>query len=195
MQLDLDIPESLVRKLKALNILEGGMHATSMESLVVAMMDEVVNYRILEIMNAPASDTPYEEAPAPRVKPTPKQVRHVGRYEDTTGISDGLGDDDEDGMPPPETDEMALVPRGVGMTDDDLEDDMKVEDPDHEAKEEAPEFPAGVAADDIFSKVVGIARPLEDDDEIDHRIAKRKKRLKIKGKVKPMTEEYDSSSF
>ena len=184
MQLDLEVPERLVRKLKALNALEGGLYAANIESLILSMMEEAVNIRILELM----------EVPARPVASTPLTSSALQGWRPNTNsstIADDLGDDEL----PPETDEEALVPTSGGLTDEDLDHDLEVGDPEHEAAEEASEFPDSIKSDDIFSKVVGIPMPTDDEMEEDAHVAKRRHRPKLKAKVRAMNEDYDSSSF
>ena len=189
MQLELEVPERLVRKLKALNALEGGLYAASIEAVILDMMEATVNRRILELMGI---GTPKVEGTHEPVSTTKEAPRYVASFEDSSGIADGLGDDDDD-FPSPETDEEALVPTG-GLTDHDLDEDMLVTDPEHEAKEDAPEFPDNVQSDQIFSRVVGIPLPVDEGEE--HPVVARRRRKSIgKAKVRPMTEEYETSSF
>lgn len=130
------------------------------------------------------------------LSPQPAVVK-VGRrhrappptHQDTTGISDGLGDDDLDPeMPPAETAPEALVPSG-GLSDKDLEGDMSVKDPNVEAKADASSFgdlliQGNGEAEDLFATEVGY---------VDARIAKRKKGpTKSRGKVKSMTESVEN---
>jgi hypothetical protein len=72
-----------------------------------------------------------------------------------------------------------------GLTDKDLDDDMRVEDPLHEAKGEPLAVGPDVSADDIMAGALGF----ETSEYVDERILKRKKRFgKGKGIVKPLSE-------
>lgn len=87
---------------------------------------------------------------------------------DTTGISDGLGDEappDEEEQPDPEppegdTNPEAQVPGNVPtITDQDLEQDLEVENAAVEAKAEAPPDTGPAEADDLFAGVSGLPVP------------------------------------
>ena len=189
MQLELEMPERLVRKLKALNILQGGVSADDIEALVLNMMEISIDSRIRNFLS---QDVHGQE---PR-RAQPKEEIYHRPFTDSSDIADGLGDSDGDeDMPPPETDEMALVPKAGGIHDEDLDADMDVDDPEHEAKGEAEGFPADMASNLIFAQVSGLPMPAESDDEVDHRVRKRRKTLKIKGNILPMTEDNEHSSF
>lgn len=125
---------------------------------------------------------------------TPQVTRSQPRVMvDTTGISDGLGDDDlEPEMPPAESSEMALLPSKGGLTDKDLEDDMEVSDPGTEAKSDAPSFGDDLAKanENLFAEVAGF-----EQEYVDPRIAKRRKGpTKSKGRVKPLTSNIEAES-
>lgn len=196
MQLELDIPERLIRKLKALNILQGVGSAEAIELLVISLMENSIDLRIKSFLQPDAQGYEPDTRVYARAAPvhTYKQKPHAP-FEDTSTIADGLGDEDGD-MPPPETNAEALVPRGiVGMSDKDLDTDLDVADPDHEAAADAPDFAHDANPDHVFSQIIGIDPPADDSDEPDHRILKRKKKIKVKAKVRPMIEDYETSSF
>lgn len=186
MQLELDIPEKLIRKLKALTILEGET-PDSIEEIVMASLEHTVEERIRSHL----SSTPdYVERKQKIVRPAEASVRRaaVSRMEtDDTGMSDGLGDFDEY-MPDAESDEETFVPKKGGVSNKDLDEDMDVEDPEHEAKAEAAEFPPDTDPNEIFASMVGIPMPAPDGLDTDARIARRKRKLKIKGRVSGVTD-------
>ncbi|NDC22624.1 MAG: hypothetical protein EBZ49_00615 [Proteobacteria bacterium] len=111
--------------------------------------------------------------------PTPKRNAYV----DTTEISDGLGDIDD--SPEPEqvagvTDEAAFVPKQGGVSDADLDNDMRVEDPNLEAKADAPiKQPVVVDGESLFAEVAGFTDPWAE--------RRRPVRGKRKGKVTPLS--------
>lgn len=123
-----------------------------------------------------------------------QQVAHQN-FTDTTGISNGLGDDDtEPEMPPAETSETALLPATGGLTDKDLEEDMQVDNPAQEAKGEASfgedMEKANGGGENLFAEVAGF-----DKEYVDPRVAKRRKGpTKSKGRVKPLTTNVESES-
>ncbi len=117
---------------------------------------------------------------------------------DTTGITDGLGDEDLDldpVAPEPDHDPEANVPKQGGLTDKDIEEDMDIDDPNAEAKADASNFGEILAKQstvgdgtDLFAEVAGF----DSDDYVDPRIAKRKKGpTKSKGRVRSLTESVE----
>lgn len=192
MQLNLEISERMFRKLRALTVLESGHTPESIEALVTVLLEKTVDNQIkshlLEDPELPVEAKQYTVRQAPRAPRV-----HVPMYQrmdtDESGMSEGLGDFDED-MPQPEEDEEAFVPKKGGLSDRQLDSDMDVEDPEHEAKAEAAVYPPDVRAEDILANVVGIPFPTSSGPvETDVRIAKRKRTLKIRGKVSGATED------
>jgi len=187
MQVELDLPESLIRKMKALNVLLGDTaKASGFESFVVDKLEEYVTSAILVALGNPA-------LPSPLAPP-----HRSNYYHDASEIAEGLGDDDLDEEEPTPVGNMYdLLPKKGGVTNQDLDNDMNVDDPKHEAKAEAisvREAPTQ-KAEEIFSNVTGIPLPVEDDDEVDHRIQKRHKRVKLRGRVVPATDETLSEGY
>ena len=206
MEITIDIPDALIRKIKTLSSLVGGSSG-DFEPMLLEMIDSGVSQRILNelgmgdavvaippvIMRMPSQ--PRIEQP----HASPHAYGQTGR--DITGISDGLGDDDDHGdedeqhaAPPPPKKQRR--PRGAakaekahkeaakvaakagGLTEEALEKDMEIGDPDHEAKGEAPTFEDQMresSGEELFAGVAGFS--------VDPRIAKRKKRLDSKAKV------------
>lgn len=190
MQLNLEISERMVRKLRALNILEGGHTPESIEALVIVLLEKTVDNQIKShLVEETESDAEV------KFQYTTKQYirKPVEKYQrmdtDESGMSDGLGDFEED-MPKPEEDEEAFVPKKGGLSDRQLDADMDVEDPEHEAKAEAAAYPPDVRAEDILANMVGIPFPPSSGPvETDARIAKRRRTLKIRGRVSGATED------
>lgn len=139
MQLELELPDETVRKLRALNILLGG--TASVEELLAKMLDEAIVSKIVDTITAgqprPVQTLGYI---APLAQP---RVAEGSVFHDLTGVSDGLGDPEPPPAPKrkaarrPATPPPALV---ADASDEALEHDMDVTDPDHEAKVEAPTF-------------------------------------------------------
>lgn len=183
MQLDLEISQALYNKLRALNILIGNTSGSSLESLVLDLMETSVSQKILEILDLNTQQTGFDQR-APRIERAHKSP-YV--HDEISELSDGLGDLEETD-PEPVENMFDLVSKRGGLSDKTLEEDMRVDDPEHEAKAEAPSEMPYSQAEALFSHMTGIPLPVEDDDEIDHRILKRKKKLNIKGKVQPASE-------
>jgi len=191
MEITIDLPETTIKKVKAFGVLSGGGSA-DIESLLCGLVDAAVTAAIIEHVTGGTSseeDAPEERAYAPpTTKAAQKRLpfpRHAGS--DLSGISDGLGDDDfseDDGEDTnASTDESAFIPTRGGLTEQDLEDDMSLSDPEHEAKVEAPPVNRSPgrpqqAAEQLFSELAGLPPP-----PVDPRAAQRKKQLKSKAKV------------
>jgi hypothetical protein len=194
MQLDLNISDRMVRKLRALNILEGGHTPESIEALVVTMLEKTIDNQIKSHLGEDAQPVQVKQRPAIHFGQNNRESYQRMETEDF-GVSDGLGDFDE-GLPEPEHDEEAFVPKKGGLSDKQLDSDMDVDDPEHEAKAEAAAYPPDVRAEDILADVVGIPFPTPSGPvETDARISKRKRTLKIRGKVSGATEENLNDFF
>jgi hypothetical protein len=103
-------------------------------------------------------------------------------FQDTTGVSDGLGDLDPEEIPA-ETDPSTFIPKTGGLTDEMIEQDMHVEDPEHEAAADGEDIDDAQAEFTFANVIMG-------EEEVDHRIKKRKKGpSKSKGKAVALTEE------
>lgn len=191
-KLTINISDRVIRKLKALSALEGYTSPNQMESLASTVFEGALDDSIrchLHSSNVPARQV--EAVPNPEV-----HDRH--RYSDHDEFSDGLGDTVEydSKEPEPETDAYAMVPSKGGLSDKDLEQDMSVEDPQHEAKAEPPRRQRpDDNADDLFADIAFEGRPIASEDEeiMDNWAPKRKKRVKHKAKVSMINDESHSS--
>lgn len=192
MKLELDLSPRAVRMIKALGALTG-KNAQEISNTISIMIETGLRDQI-------GSELGIELAPVTlnggvRISALPPaRAAHVPE-QDTTGISDGLGDVDEDegeGSPDPEVmkglAEMdALVPTSGGLSDDEIAKDMEIDDKDIEAKVDAGTFgdkilraqQSGQSSEDIFSSMAGLPSVPEDD-----RASRRKKGpTKSRGKV------------
>lgn len=109
------------------------------------------------------------------IAPKPKIVKRqsLENFTDTTGISTGLGDIDEETIEG-EIDPNAGVPSEGGLSEEELNHEMDVENPSVESK--------GVASGDMDENQFAVA--IGGKPYIDQRVAKRKKRpSKSNGKV------------
>jgi hypothetical protein len=191
--LELKVSERTIRKLKAYSALNGFTSPSQMELKAAELFDKALSEDIVNLVSG--LDTYSGKSFFANNLPVTPLV-HTRKKEPPVfpedGLSDGLGDDAlyEEEEPSPETDEYAMVPKHGGLSDEDLEHEMDVDDPRVEAKEGPPaNLPPSVNAEDMFSALAGIQLP--DDEEIDHRILKRKKRLVTKAKVSLIHDEPD----
>lgn len=180
--LELKVSLRTVRMLRALAALKGST-PSQIEQLATSLFEEAISYAIkCELDLVPEVENiryHRREMKKPEPQPQPQPVFDQG-------LSAGLGDEYayEEEEPQPETDAFAMVPKQGGLSDEALERDLEVDDPEHEAKAEPPtdEIPYS-DAEEMFRKIAGIPLPVEEAEEIDHRILKRKKRLDSKAKV------------
>lgn len=146
------------------------------EQLELVLKERIADKLGLHTQPVPASTVRKKFAPPPPV--------HT--FQDTTGISDGLGDEEPE-EPEGEKDPTALVPTYGGLTEEVLEKDMKVEDPEHEAKADAPPAVPGEVAEETFASLFQFDN--SDPEYVDDRIRKRKKGpSKSRGKALNLTD-------
>lgn len=180
---------SAVQKLNAYAHLRG----TSKEDVAIEVSETLSDLLESVLKDKIAAELGIDSAPPAPARGRQARAAAQQSLVDTTGITDGLGDDDPDPeMPPAETEAAALVPSQGGLTDKELENDMIVADPDIEAKGEAPSFGDDLAkangAEGTFAEVAGF-----DKTYVDPRVAKRRKGpTKSKGRVKAMTESVEN---
>lgn len=215
MQVTVDLPDTTVRKLKALVALSPV--AEDIESTLKDLIDMAATNCIMQLLEPnqdegvnSAADSEEEEEeddgsdevempafttrqkhPASR-----KSSEPWNRAADVSGISDGLGDDDDEEPakinPPKGMAKTLRAKTHVGVSDADLLHDMDLDDPSHEAKSEAPNFFDAVSTPEAaFTALSGL--PDIDNNHLDMRAVRRKKQLKTRAKVTPFTGSEQSS--
>lgn len=141
MELTLNIPESLVKKIKALSALEGGV-PEGFEKMIVNELEVTVSNKIMNLV-AGTSDTvrvPYNSivtanfrgVPEPEVRTTSDGEMHLGSDYTPEDVAAGLGDEEDDDIGQ-KVDTYDMVPETGGLTDEELDNDMRIEDPNTEA--------------------------------------------------------------
>lgn len=184
---------SILRKARALAILTGAQPA-DFEAAILSTLEIALDRKIVEAVGGVPQDAiKGDVAPGSTSDMSLRRgfPENVGVSSDPA-LSNNLGDlgdfdaedtgsDDEDiikGLK-----EMdALVPSSGGLSESDIEKDMDVEDLDVEAKADASKVkePSDKSSDryaeELFSQALGL-------DEVDHRIAKRKKVVRSRAKV------------
>ena len=182
MQIELNISERLVRKIRALNMLLGG-HSSGFEDLLSNLLEESVSQAIAHELGidqvAPAFSQP---------------SRYVEQEEGSSNLADGLGDldDEESETPEPVRSMSDVIPRRGGLTDQALLDDMMIGDPEHEAKVDAATFIQEFSADtaeSLFAEVAGLPSHQVEDDL---RKVRRKKHNVGRGRVTPFNGNEES---
>lgn len=185
MQIELEVPESLIKKIKALSIL-GGETSGNLENHLVSLIDVTVSQKIAEAIGVAAG------APLARVVPQvlseevsqPRPRQRQAPASDVTGISEGLGDefsyDDEDGDEHAVTNPEDLIPDAApsgGLTDDMLASDLEFDE--GAASSASPQLDQGeVHTEAMFADTVGIPAHIE---EVSH--VQRRRQRKTRGKA------------
>lgn len=197
-KLELEVSDKAIRKLKALSALEGYTSPAQMASKAAVMFEAALD----EEIRCHLGEAQAGLGPTPASPRRPYKVQEAPQFHAVSadGLSDGLGDEhDYDAEEPEaETDAFAMVPKIGGLSDREIEKDMEVEDPEHEAAAEPP----GKAnpeddPEELFIHIAGVEVPTGDEEhEIDHRILKRKKRVNSRAKVTGLLEDAQiSESF
>jgi hypothetical protein len=187
--LEIKIEARVIRKLKALSALEGFTSPSQIEARASDLFESALDNAIRAHVDEPGKSY---SSKAGVSYPEVDNRRAAAAEAVFDGLSDGLGDDhDYDSEEPePETDAFAMVPKIGGLSDKEIEHDMDVEDPEHEAAAVPPLQPGpNDNAEDLFLALAGIPLQMDGDDEIDHRILKRKRNLKTKAKVTGLLED------
>jgi hypothetical protein len=139
MKVEIDLPEDTLRKLKALNILMGS--SDELEHMLMKMVDEAIVNKIVSTVIG-------KQAPAPAARAVP--VEEFTHFQDLTGVSDGLGDPE----PARATRRRQAPPAEAriegGVADEALDHDLDIEDPNSEAKVEAPTFADQMGSDGLL---------------------------------------------
>lgn len=183
MEITIDLPDQTIRKIKALGVLCGT--GLDIESLLLEFVDQSVSSAIMEKIGAANPDSAEVVAPI-AIMPKATRTHYAAAQRDASGITDGLGDDDDSDVDKnSSSDESMFIPKRGGVRESDLEEDMSVTDPEHEAKVDAPVIVrapgnAQPAAEDLFSQLAGLPTPPQVPDP---RAAQRKKLLKSKARV------------
>lgn len=161
------LSDDTFKKVRALNVLLGG--GIDIDDLLVRLVDKALTDALLTELGLDSS------APAPGriiVQAAARQaaVHQLAPATDVSGISDGLGDHDyEDGAPAPapapKQQRAESRPGAASLTDADIESDMHVEDPDHEAAVDGQTFADQMSpdktAETIFADMADLPVPPE----------------------------------
>jgi hypothetical protein len=151
-KVEIEISEDLMKKFKALAILrplEGGIDAIVNEGLEKWVTQEIIGTLVPDsrypfVYTGPRP-APQETAPAfspsrRRSRSASVPVPSESEFDafDASGISEGLADQDDDIEEDARTsDPEAFITSQGGLTEEALDRDMRINDPDHEAKVDA----------------------------------------------------------
>jgi hypothetical protein len=178
MEVKLNLPPKAVRMIQALNALRGNRGAADIEDHLSKLVIKELKREIAEECGlhsgAYSSTAPViEKMPGedPRKEPIQAQEKMPQTFEDTTQIAEGLGDDfdyesqEDEGMSPGGN--LNMPNRKGAVKAQDLDNDMDLEDPEKEAKVEAPTMPnqaeAEEHAEETFQQMV-LGEDAGDDD-------------------------------
>lgn len=218
MKIEVDLPDQTIRKIKAFHVLSGG-GAGDFDEVLGQLIDQTVSQEIVsqlgisaDQLNSPSAPVSGAAAQIQHQNQTPQNVQgatvaseDTNDYvpekhpDDITGLSSGLGDDDpyddEDEGVEPVQDPNEMIPKSGGLTDEVLERDTNVEDPEHEAAQEAVQDGPPDQAEDLFASSLNIPKPdrpkqTQGNEEPQTGPEPRRRRpvSKSRGKVSPMTE-------
>jgi hypothetical protein len=148
MRVEIEISDELLKKLKALSILkplEGGIDTAISHGLESWVDQQIVGHIMggASALSAPTFTTPAPDHITQRRPRRGKQrAEEVPSAEhdayDASGISDGLSDDEDNFEDETRTsDPEAFIRPTGGLTEESVDRDMRVADPEHEAKVDA----------------------------------------------------------
>jgi hypothetical protein len=172
MEITLNIPERLVKKIKALSALEGGM-PEGFEKMIVSELETTVSNKIMslvagtrswsETVSVPSVMTTadFRGVPKPEISATRGGEMHLGSDYTPEDVAAGLGDEDDD-IGQKVDDYDGLVPETGGLTDEELDNDMIIEDPDTEAissEYNGIDDDGSVSAEALFSSNLDLPPP------------------------------------
>lgn len=202
MQFNLDLPDDVVKKIRALNMLTD-RDPRAIESTLIGLIDTGVTAEIMLAIGVdqatPATPARGEYAAgAHPVRRHAKEDAPLGTpvdpfLADASGVSAGLGDIDDEAA----TDPQAMVPAKGGLKEGTVEREDAVSDPEHEAKGAASRTGDGARVQGAVSEVpaefemaalIGIEHPpLPKAD-----LKKAGRRQMPKGRAAPAIEERSS---
>ena len=168
MKLELELPEQVIKKIKAWTLLseyEGGPDEALVQIIDHALSQEIK--RCLDISDGtpvyPRQDpqVPEPTRPDQAKEPPPPEESVIGRpsslIERDSSLELGDADIDEDGG---SKDEEAFVPSQGGLNEEDLDRDMLLGDPEHEAlsSDDPYEVNPSENAEDMFSSQLNLPK-------------------------------------
>lgn len=151
MKVEIELSDDLVKKFKALAILrplEGGIDAIVNEGLEQWVNSQIIgavmgaaaalDSMALPLQRPQAAPQPAQSPSRRRTQPQPSPQPNAFDAFDASGISEGLADQDDDFEDQMRTsDPEAFISSQGGLTEEAMDRDMRVNDPEHEAKVDA----------------------------------------------------------
>lgn len=182
MKLEIEIPDSTVRKIKAWTVLSEDVE--DFDEAIVKLIDSAVAENIIDLLEvddkpkltssimdaiATANFAPAMANMAASMKANRSALSDVEQkpsFNNPLGRPDGLmdydnnslelGDEDDHNAGEAAEDEEAFVPTQGGLSEASLERDMYLEDPEHEAVSEGVRDNPGASAEDLFSSSLNL---------------------------------------
>lgn len=191
MIVEIEISDGLLRKLKALNILEpmeGGIDGTVIEGLEAWVDGRIASH--LSLSEEKTARVESVRKPPRRRAGTPVQTRAYDP--DPSGISSGLSDEADEFQDEIDeartSDPEAFIRPAGGLTEEAMDRDMRVSDPTHEAKMDASSIKekkvtgsdSYTTPEELFAEHSGLPTPPPVQDA---RATRRKKQQTGKGKA------------
>jgi hypothetical protein len=194
MKVEIDLPPKAIRMIQALNVLRGKKGGADIESHISKLVMRALKEEIAsecDLLNKPAP------TPTTTIDAELEDFDLSNLSQDPTEISEGLGDDfDYDGQV--EDEGLSIPGPKEGVTDEEVNKDSTVKDPEVEAVVEAPEVENQAEADEHAEETFQqMAFGPKDENEIDQRVAKRSyrnpkaRRAKVEGWTGENSSELD----
>ena len=168
MELTLNIPDSLVKKIKALSALEGGSPG-NLEKKIVEELDVTISNKIMHLVSGGSSHivtANFRGIPSPIPVGSAESELHLNNDYLPESVAAGLGDTDDseedDDIGKRIEDTYGMVPETGGLTDEELDRDMLVEDPTTEAiSSDRPQYDEdfSLSAEALFSSNLDLPPP------------------------------------
>jgi len=171
MEVTINISDRLLKKIKALAILQEDA-SQDFEAIIEMYLEDTISTQIIALVEG--KDKRSQLRPTKVSADTQIPAQQQEHYNQNT-VAVGLGDEEPESSTGTE-DMYAFVPQKGGITFDDIENDMRIEDPDHEAISGRYDGPTdGVSAEELFSSQLNLPTP--PSDSVDLRAERRHKHM------------------
>lgn len=197
MIVEIEVSDGLLKKLKALSILkplEGGAEAMAAAGLESWVDAQIVDHIMQTSGNALSPVLPATTRRAERGRAARQAAPDDTSAYDASGISSGLSDETDDFEDEARTsDPEAFVRSEGGLTEEAMDRDMRVSDPEHEAKVDASAIKEKKLTgsdsyrtpEQLFAEHSGLPTPPPVSEDV--RAQRRRKKLTGKGKASMFT--------
>jgi len=201
-QIELEVPESTIKKIKAWNLLKNSEGSASHD--LVQILDDALSREIIASLGInthtdtvqiqplihPVAVPPPQPTRLPTEMPERAGADPIARpdglmaYDNSASLELGDDYDEEDEEDEEDLGEEAFVPSYGGLSEDSLARDMEVEDPEHEAVSEGARDIPSTSPEDMFSSSLNLPQvPQVDPGVLRREQLKRKSKSKRRAKV------------